>query len=288
MDHVLIIANPASGKFSESHFEEAEKFFRQRGISAVFRLTAKPKEATFLAAEGKGRYDAVVAMGGDGTIHEVVNGLAGSNTPLGVIPSGTGNVLARGLGIPRRLLKGALEAIVGRKSRRIDLGMINGAYFVMVAGIGFDALVASKVSPAMKRRFGVLAYALAAGREILRYKASPLRMEAEGRLYRGASVVVQNSKIFGGPLSFAPSAEPDDGLLDLVLFERMSPFFACLYATGGVFGRVAGLPGVACLKTPGALVCARERVPVHLDAERGGVTPVKLSVCKGSLQVLTP
>jgi diacylglycerol kinase (ATP) len=150
MEEILVIANPGAARFSDAGVEFIKRFFEAHGTRVSFYRTKAPGDATDRARASRGDYDAVIAMGGDGTINEVANGLAGSTTPMGIVPVGTGNALAQGLKIPRNSIVSAAEIILNHRIQRVDLGMINERYFILVSGIGFDALVAAKVRPKLK------------------------------------------------------------------------------------------------------------------------------------------
>jgi diacylglycerol kinase (ATP) len=285
---ILVVVNPMAGTFSESRLAELKRLLREYGVAASFHMTNDAGDATDWRRDARHGSRAVLAMGGDGTVHEVVNVLAGSSTPLGIIPAGTGNVLARGLMIPRNSLRKALEISLGKKKRRIDLGIVNGTYFVIAAGVGFDAFVASKVNSDLKKRWGTPAYAFVAVKEALRFKASPITVETEFGEFEGLSAVIGNSRIYGGPLAMVPSAEMDDGVLDMVIFKHMNASSALRYAAGATLRRMTRFSDVTYLKIREARIRSREPVPVHADAEPCGTTPVNISVCRRCLEVLAP
>ena len=166
--------------------------------------------------------DIVLASGGDGTVTACAEGLAGSGVPLAVLAAGTGNLLARNLGLPLDL-PGALAVALGGADRRLDVGVANGRRFVAMAGIGFDAELLDSAGEPLKRRLGWAAYVLSALRH-LRDRPARARLRADSGLVlrrRAAAVIVGNVGALQGGLALLPGAQPDDGQLDvLVLTAR--------------------------------------------------------------------
>jgi len=176
--------------------------------------------------------DVVLASGGDGTVTACAEGLAGSGVPLAVLPAGTGNLLARNLGLPLSL-PDALAIALGGTDRRLDVGVANGCRFVAMAGIGFDAELLDSAGEPLKRRFGWAAYVLSALRH-LRDRPVRVRLRADGGPVlrrRAAAVIVGNVGALQGGVALLPGAQPDDGQLDvLVLTARGLPGWAALTA----------------------------------------------------------
>jgi YegS/Rv2252/BmrU family lipid kinase len=165
-----------------------------------------------------GRVDLVLASGGDGTVTACAEGLAGSGVPLGVLPAGTGNLLARNLGLPLSL-DAALAVSLHGADRRLDVGTANGRIFVAMAGLGFDAELLDSTGEPLKRRLGWAAYALSGLRHL---GARPVRasVRADGGpvlCRRASSVLIGNVGTLQGGVTLLPGAEPDDGVLDLLV-----------------------------------------------------------------------
>jgi YegS/Rv2252/BmrU family lipid kinase len=162
--------------------------------------------------------DLVLASGGDGTVTACADGLAGSGVPLGVLPAGTGNLLARNLGLPLSL-DAALAVGIGGADRRLDVGTANGRTFVAMAGLGFDAELLDSTREPLKRRLGWAAYALSGVRHLgERPVRASLRADGGPVLRRRASsVLIGNVGALQGGVTLLPGAEPDDGVLDLLV-----------------------------------------------------------------------
>lgn len=162
--------------------------------------------------------DLVLASGGDGTVTACAEGLAGSGVPLGVLPAGTGNLLARNLGLPLSLDE-ALAVSLGGTDRRLDVGSANGRTFVAMAGLGFDAELLDSTDEPLKRRLGWAAYAVSGLRHLAdRPVRASVRADGGPVLRRRASsVLIGNVGALQGGVSLLPGAEPDDGMLDLLV-----------------------------------------------------------------------
>lgn len=169
-------------------------------------------------AAARARVDLVLASGGDGTITACATGLAGTDVPLAIIPAGTGNLLARNLGLPMDLEKAIHTALTGT-DQQFDVGVANGRLFVAMAGLGLDAKMLSSTSESAKRRYGWLAYGMSALRH-LRDRPVRLSITADGGppvRRRATGIIVGNVGWLQGGLPLLPDAEPDDGRLDLVV-----------------------------------------------------------------------
>lgn len=233
----------------------------------------------------------VVAAGGDGTINEVVNGIAGSDTTLGLLPLGTMNVYASELGLPSRPLRRCWEIIEAGKTREVDLARANGRYFVQLAGIGFDAQATERVKRADKRAFGPLSYLIAAS-NILTSGPRPVDVTVEsecGRTETGRFALVGNGRYYGGKLCLFKDARLDDGMLDVVVFKRLSHFDLLRYFRGVLFSDHHNFTDVRYFQTPRMTVRATEpngRVPFEADGEFAGEAPVEFSVAEKKLRVI--
>lgn len=287
MKHVLIIVNPVAGGFSEFDLERVKGTFHRQGVSVSIYRTEKAGDGTVRARKTGREFDAVIAMGGDGTVNEVVNGLACSNTPLGIIPTGTENVLAQDLNIPSNPLKAA-RIILKENQRRVDLGKVDGHYFAFVAGVGFDAHVAARTDPLLKKLLGKAAYPLTAFREILTYDPGTITIKADGEEHEGTFVIIGNSRLYGGAISFTPDAEMDDGVLDFCVMKNTDLFSALRYALAARLRRIDTFPDVVQFRTKKATITADKPLLVHTDAEIIGETPVDVEIKESCLGVLIP
>ncbi len=195
-----------------------------------FALTRGPGHATALAREGAGRCTRVIAVGGDGTVHEVANGLLTSGAPtlpaLGVVPVGTGNDFAKMTYTARLAPAKAVAALAAGSTRRFDVGQAWGEYFINSLGIGLDADVARRVNQ-YKHWPGALGYVVAALSAVLNRRAIPLHIDADGDAWHGPTTILEIGigPCAGGVFYLVPDARPDDGMLDVCAIGPCSAAF---------------------------------------------------------------
>lgn len=220
----LLVVNPMAGTRSKRGLQEiATEGLAGRHISVTTVLTEGPGHASELAAGAKAEgFDLVVAAGGDGTVNEVANALSNTPTPLGIIPLGSGNGLARSLGIPQDVGE-ALRIIGEGHITRCDRGLVNGQPFYCTFGVGFDAAVSEKFA-SMKRR-GRITYVRSVLREFFNYKSQPYAISIGGKVIteRAFLIAVCNASQYGNNAYIAPQAKLSDGLLDLIVIHEGSP-----------------------------------------------------------------
>lgn len=220
--------------------------------------------AARFAAEGE---PVVVAAGGDGTLNEVVNGLVGSKTILGVLPAGTMNVFAREMGIPSDSLEQALLVIERGFVQEVDLFGANGSPFVQMAGVGFDALVIEETSWEAKRMLGPLAYLLAAVKVL---GEEPPKLEVvcpDGRREQGVAVLAGNGSLYGGPFKLFRNANNHDSKLDVLVYKEAGYRLVLDSLRGLAFGGVDLLDSTTYLQTTEIMVHSDREVPVQVDGE---------------------
>jgi diacylglycerol kinase (ATP) len=209
-------ARPANGRRRAG---QAVAVLDARGETADIFVTERVGHARDLALAAIRRGTTrIVVWGGDGTVNEVASVLAFGSVPMGIVPAGSGNGLAWELGVPSDATL-ALERALGGSLRTIDVGEIEGRYFVNVAGIGFDAYVATRFAAASNRRRGFATYVWLTARSLLDFQTEEYRVTADGecRAMRALLVVLANGTEFGNHIPIAPRARVDDGMLDLVV-----------------------------------------------------------------------
>lgn len=264
----------------------------------VEELVATDFETLKMAARAAlaGHPDALVVVGGDGMVSLGVNLLAGTPTPLGIIPSGTGNDAALGLGIPFDLPEAieALRVALRRPPRVIDLGRVTrlattppvSRYFASALSAGFDALVNERAN-AMSRPRGASRYTIALLLELLRLRARTYDLVVDGtsRQVKSVLLAVANNRSIGGGMLIAPDARLDDGALDLFIVAPLSRLkFLRLFPR--VFkGTHAGLPVVELTRVTSVRLDAPDIV-AYADGERVGPLPVEVTIVPGALRVL--
>ncbi len=286
VSHTLVILNPAARGEKAGRLRARIRALSSR---AVVRETQSPGDARRLAEEGVGEgFSTIVAAGGDGTINEVVNGLAGSNVVLGILPVGTMNVFALELGIPQGHVEKAWDVVENGSVVSLDLPMAAGQYFIQLAGVGLDAEVVRRTSSDAKRVLGPLSYLLTLAQVA---SVKPPRVWAKtacGLEREGSFLLIGNGRLYGGPFPLFKRARLDDGLLDVVVFQNQSHWDVVRYFQAIAFGTHVDLPDVEYLQTPALTVWSDGDVPVELDGEVVGVLPCEFGISKRKLRVLAP
>lgn len=265
--------------------ERVRRTFRELGISYELVLTERPGHARELAAARTPECGAVYALGGDGTVMEVVGALAHTSTPVGIIPGGTGNLVARALGVPLDPERAVRWLAMGR-AVTMDLGLLDGGrYFAFAAGVGVDARMIAETGAAAKQRFGLLAYATTATRAALQCRTVETRVTVDGETFTGqsAAVLVANmGNVLNGLITLGPDIRSDDGQLDLCLFTPRGTAEAV-----GVAWRMfrGGLKdGPAMMFRRGSVIRVECEPPqrFHADGELLGSTPFEARIQPGA------
>jgi len=261
----------------------------QAGRFALF-ATNHAGEAQELAARFAAKGEPVViAAGGDGTLNEVVRGLAGTDTVLGVLPAGTMNVFAREMGIPYDSLERALQVIDQGFMHDVDLFAANGSPFVQMAGIGFDAMVIEETTWESKKMLGPLAYLLAAVK-VLGEKPPKLEVIcADGRREEGVAVLAGNGSLYGGQFKFFPSANNHDSKLDVLVYKEAGYRLVLDSLRGLAFGGIDLVASTSYFQAEEFIVKADREVPVEVDGELlGRFSEIRFAETANRLRVLAP
>lgn len=229
-----------------------------------------------------------VVMSGDGLLGAVGGALAGAEVPLGIIPGGRGNDLARVLGIPTDP-EGAVAVIAAGHRRQIDVGEANGERFLGIASVGFDS-VANRLANETHFLRGNLVYAYAALRTLLRWKTArfTLRIGEERARFSGYSVSVANSRAFGGGMFIAPEAELDDGEFDIVVVGDVGKLRFVSNLPKVFKGTHIEKDEVRVFRAPRLELSASRPLPVYADGEHLTDLPVSLRLLPRSLSIIAP
>ncbi len=296
MQHVVIIANPFAGTSrSRLDGETACKLLTSKGFRAEFRPTTGTGHATELssqaAAEG---VDMVVSLGGDGTVHEVAKGLAGTGTPLGVLPSGSGNDFARAVGC--FTIEQALHTLSTGRDQVFDTASLDGDFFINTLGLLASGLISVR-SARLWRWLGHWRYTVASAMTLLSY----FGQDVHWRLYRGKDMVLEqkgryllaeicNAPYTGGGFLFTPEAKPHDGLLDACLIKGIAPWTAMSQLPKATTGKPLQHPAISVSPCTRLEFTVDSPVAYHRDGEAGfiaaGTHVVKIE--KESIRVRVP
>src|SRR5438105_14094431 len=286
MNSTLVILNPAA------HSERAQR--KRAHVEALAQdcvvcATTCTGEAELMARHGAEEgFEKIVAAGGDGTINEVVNGLAGTAATLGLLPIGTMNVFANELGLPVHDLQLCGDIIKADNTRAVDLPKANQKFFVQLAGVGLDAQVVKETSAQLKRNFGPLSYLISAAQVAARQPPRLFIHSDDAPIKEGSFVLVGNGRLYGGPFPFFKHAVIDDGLLDVIVFKRLGYLEITKYLQDVIFSSDIRVPEIEYFQTSRLRVESDQSVPVEVDGELIGNCPVDFSLHEQSLRVLVP
>jgi YegS/Rv2252/BmrU family lipid kinase len=292
-----VVINPAAGpawrRRPAARMEAwARGVVERHAAEAWVAFTEGPGHARVLAqhAVDEGA-DVVVAWGGDGTINEVASALVYSRGTLGIVPVGSGNGLARELGIPRSP-EGAMTVALSGATRVIDAGELNGRLFFNMAGVGFDAHVAEVFASSSGRRRGFTSYAAATIRELFQYQSAMYSIETDGRPagdLRALLISVANTRQWGNGARIAPFAVMDDERLDLVAIAARPPVLVLANLWRLFVGSITTLSHVDSQQCRTATLVATPPAPVHVDGEPlGRFATIEIRVKAGALRVRVP
>jgi diacylglycerol kinase (ATP) len=288
----IIIANPVSGvfPFHTHHFNETLAFLQQHGWRVDLWYTHTPGDGAQLARQAVAqKANMVIAAGGDGTINEIIQGLAGTETVLGVLPNGTVNVWARELGIPIDEA-GAREVLVNGQARLVDLGCVNDRYFLLMVGIGLDGEVTQAVERKPLKRLGVLGYALAAIWLGPGYRGFPVVVQIDGYVVktRALQIIVGNTQLYAGAIKFTWKAKCDDGQLDLCIVRKRNLWGRLVVLWDFFMRREQRRLWVRYETVTSIKIETPQPVAFQIDGEAAGHTPAVFSVAPLALKVVVP
>lgn len=296
MTRATVILNPASGAArSRGRLEERIALARDSlaacGVEGDVRVTTAAGDAHQFARDAAGGMSSlVIAWGGDGTINEVASALAFSRVPLGIVPAGSGNGLARDLGIPPDATRAFRIAATGVE-RMVDAGEVNEHLFFNVAGIGLDATIAAKFAKRGPTRRGLLGYVQVATGTLLRAVARSYRVRIGSKAFetRALMITVANSRQFGNGAIIAPAARLDDGRLDLVVVEEQWLGRILLRLPALFRGTLRESRGLRMHSVAEADIECDAPVDFHLDGEpMGAVSRLAIRVRPAALVVRAP
>jgi YegS/Rv2252/BmrU family lipid kinase len=298
-DAVLIVNPTAGGGRRVPQLDEARRIFREGGIETELQNTTAAGEATHMARRAvETSRQMVIVCGGDGTVNEVVNGLACSQVPLAVLPAGTANVLAKELSLPWNLPRAA-ERILKAPYRRIALGLAipekssgEPRYFLSLAGAGADGALVSAVRPEIKLKAGILAYWQEGFRQLTRYDFPMFRTSMAGSAcdIDASLVIVGRTKHYGGPFKITTEADLLEPQFELAFVTTRSAWRYMAYLPLLWLGKLRGARYVHFFKTD-SLQCASNsasHVQIQVDGEPAGRLPVEFRIVPDALTLAIP
>jgi len=287
---IKLIVNPVSGHgLGLKVAERASRTLHMRGVAHELHYSAAPREPTMLAQTAvKDRCSCVVTIGGDGLVHQVANVLVGTDSTLGIIPAGTGNDFARGLGIPLDT-DSAVEVLTRGIERRVDVGQANDRYFFSVAVLGLAAEVNRRANQFKRFRVNALYTAVTIGSVFL---DQPLKFTVhyDGRTRQSYSwlIAVANTWSSARGMALVPAARPDDGMLDACIVNGMGKW-ELLWTFPRVFaGRHIYSTGIETLRGREITISAEAPCELFADGELIGPLPMTLRAIPQALKVVLP
>lgn len=291
-----VIVNPAAGQ-DVAMLAAFNQVFQQAGLKWQVSVTNAAGDGTRLAREiANTEVDVIGVYGGDGTVVEVANGLAGTGMPLAIFPGGTANTIARELGIPTDLEEACQLVLGPANRRRVDAGQAGERLFLIRLGLGLDANVVAGADREKKDRLGVLAYALSALQELAEPKLAHYRLELDGKTVeaRGLTCIVANTGLLVAAgdkgerqMNLAPGISVSDGLLDVLVVSEANLGALAKLAASVVAGG-APADGLQRWQAREIQIDAHPAQCVEIDGEVAGNSPVEVKVVPGAITVLVP
>jgi len=291
-DRVLVVANPTSGSRRAGHaFDEVVDAFRGAGCKVDRLLTERPNHGRDVAGDYGHDGALIVAFGGDGTFNEILNGADLERSVLTVIPAGTGNVLAKEIGVARHPLQAVRQLLAGRVVR-LDVGVCNGRRFISMFGAGLDGRVVEVVDG---HRTGGQLSQLHYVPHVVRCTMAPcsweIQLEVDGRPFRrtATQVSVGNAHSYGGPIELTSAASPNDGLLDVMAVRWQNPLEASGLAASALLRSLHLSRGVEYRRGQRVVVKAPgQRVLYQVDGDAAGELPAEITLMAAAVRMLVP
>ncbi|HEX8888388.1 MAG TPA: diacylglycerol kinase family protein [Pyrinomonadaceae bacterium] len=292
----VLISNPNAGRGGEQRAREVARFcesLKRLGVEMQILHTLGPNDAARLARRvaDEGVRDVIVS-GGDGTINEALQGLVGTQARMGVWPRGTANVLARELKLPFDA-EGAAKVIARGSAKRVHIGRAiaeatnEERYFFLMAGVGLDASIVSRVRPRLKRRVGEAAFWYSGLGHLARWQPRPFNVEVEGRTLRATFAAIGNAAHYGGNLAITPRARLEKPEFELCIVDSKSRlrFLYLLSHAIRPAGITKKIQGVHFIRTTRARVTGD--VPVQIDGELTGQLPMTFEIAPSSIEIIS-
>ncbi len=291
--NLLFIVNPMAGRGPSSALNSIsliEEFCSKKNIQYEIVKTCHKGHATQLARQAASsdiKYDAIISVGGDGTLLEVANGLMGSRAVLGVLPAGTGNDFARAIGIPSSI-KEALSFLIKKKSRPIDVGKLENIFFVNVASVGFDAEIIRDIVKFRKFIPGRASYYIAALIKFFTFRFKDITIHLDDQVIKTKIllVAIANGTHYGGGMMVNPKGNLEDGYLDVIVVSSLPRYKIPLLLHRFVKGSYLDLPYVKTYRCKEISIESNDDLVINADGDLYGTTPAKFTVKPLSLNVI--
>jgi len=283
-----VIYNPVAGPKRGNRIDRIREHLSSRGTDFRIRKTGGPGDAVLMAREAAYTgSETVVAVGGDGTINEVANGLAGSAARLAAVPLGTGNVFAKEFSLPATV-EGCLALLDEGKTITVPLARANDRYFVLLASAGFDAEVVERMTHRQKNALGITAYILVGARHILRPQPTLWIEFPDRERIEAQSVIVARGRKYGGDVTIAPAGDISGNTFQVILLLRKGRWAIARFALDLLRGKHVASPRVAVREAPSLVVRCRIPSAAQVDGDYLGPLPVRFAVTDVPLRIVVP
>jgi len=295
---IILIFNPTAKGASGRKIVRASHFLKSSGYTVKVLFTEQKGHAESLAKDAiKESPSLIIAAGGDGTFNEVINGIAGSEVPMAILPLGTTNVLAKELGVPEDI-ESALEFALKNTPKTVSLGKISGIYenqftrhsspviryFVLMAGIGFDGEAVRGVNEILKKFSGKGAYIYSGIKTLSRWKPNELFFNIDGKTYSGYTAIIGKAAKYGGNFRITPDARLPEPFLYVCLFKGKSRLDILSYAFGIVMGRHLRFKDVEYMKA--TTIEVKGNAHIQIDGDYFGKTPARVEIVPNIVRLI--
>ena len=291
---IVLISNPTAKRASDRKIAQASRYLMSKGYKVEVLFTEKKGHAESLAREAiKELPSLIIAAGGDGTFNEVINGIAGSEIPMAILPLGTTNVLAKEIGIPENV-EGAMEIAVTGTTKTISLGKIAitrpsslvSRYFVLMAGIGFDGEAVFGINETFKKISGKGAYIYSGIKVLSGFNPRELTFDIDGKTYSGYSAIISKTAKYGGDFKITPDARLTDPTLYICLFKGKKRLDVLRYVFGIATGSHLRFKDIEYIKAKRIQIDGNAQI--QIDGDYFGMTPAKIEVAPNTLRLIYP
>jgi len=289
---IVLIFNPTAKNASGRKIAKASHFLRSRGYKAEILFTEQKGHAESLAREAvKESPSLIIAAGGDGTFNEIVNGVAGSEIPMAILPLGTTNVLAKELGLPETV-NDAMEVAVRGIPKTVSIGKISitchsslvTRYFLLMAGIGFDGEAVFGINETLKKISGKGAYIFSGFKTLSVFNPDKLILDMDGKTYTGYSVIISKVAKYGGNFKITPDARLTDPFFYVCLFKGKRRLDILRYVTGIVAGKHLGFRDVEYVRAKN--IDVEGDAHIQIDGDYFGRSPARIEVVPDTVRLV--
>ena len=287
MIEALLLYNPVAGRspLTLQRLKNLREKLDRSGIrTQAFASYPERKSAPSFHLENK---ELLLVYGGDGTIHDAIQEAVKWKIPVGLLPGGTVNGLARELEIPQNLDQ-AIEVVARKKLHKIYLGKANGEFFHMMAGIGLDGYVINQLDLRLKKALGVSSYWIAGLTFFWKYPLKEFELTLDGENHRATFAVIGNGRLYGGQLLITPKASVNEDMLDVCMFTSKNRLRFFKYLGGAFNGRHVNYPDVFYRKSQEVRVSGDKTILVQMDGEVVGRIPMTFSTYREGIEIIVP